>query len=179
VVLPWRWYYHLSSLALFWGLLVLPLVVARENRRWPAWAVLLPLVPILVISGIVIEGLLPVSRPGPDFRFFFLLWLAFVIMRQMQRSLSHRLPRLAWVSAVLILSALALSLWIRNGGLADTVDDLLLFVMSATVIFGLMLPMALLICYRRRSLSPDRSTAWPFLWTLLTATNVALIIVVW
>ena len=33
----------------FWALIVLPALLVKENRRWPAWAILIPLLVIVVI----------------------------------------------------------------------------------------------------------------------------------
>ncbi len=48
VVVPWRWYYQLASLAI-WTLVLIPLVLIRENRRPSAWTMVLALGAILLV----------------------------------------------------------------------------------------------------------------------------------
>ena len=179
VVLPWRWYYHLPSLALFWGLLAIPLL-AKENRRWSAWAVLLPLAPVVVLAALAVENLSPAAGSGLDFfRFFLPFWMALIVLRPMQRAFSERLPMLACISAVLIPSVLALMCWMNHRGLAGSADDLLVFVWCTVGLFALLLPITICVRFRHRPSSAERSTAWPLVWTALTAAVVALVIVAW
>jgi hypothetical protein len=179
VVLPWRWYYHVPNVALFWGLLVLTLVGTKENRHWSAWAVLLSLTPILMTAVMVADALSPVSRTGLDFGLYFLLSIALISLRPMQRLFSERLPTLACVSAVLILSTFALACWLNRRGVGHSADDIVLFVSCVIGFSVLFLPITIVVCFRRRSPSPERSTVWPFLWTVLTAAAVALVVVIW
>jgi hypothetical protein len=52
VVVPWRWYYHCPSLAL-WLLLVGLLLVVKDNRRAPAWLILVPVLAVTVIWSLL------------------------------------------------------------------------------------------------------------------------------
>ena len=40
-LVPWQWYYHLPSFA-GWALILLLLILLKENRNWQAWTILIP-----------------------------------------------------------------------------------------------------------------------------------------
>ena len=48
VLVEWRWYYHLPSLAI-WILVAALLVFVRENRNWQAWTILIPAILLSVV----------------------------------------------------------------------------------------------------------------------------------
>jgi hypothetical protein len=52
----WRWYYHLPSLA-FWTLVLVPLVLLKENRQLQAWAIL-PALLVVMLGSRMLANLL-------------------------------------------------------------------------------------------------------------------------
>jgi hypothetical protein len=42
-LVPWQWYYHLPSFA-GWALILLLLILLKENRNWQAWTILIPFI---------------------------------------------------------------------------------------------------------------------------------------
>jgi hypothetical protein len=178
VVVQWRWYYHIPTLTLFWCGLVLPLITTRELRRWAAWAVLPLFVPVLVMAGIGLEAMQPVSRSGLDLKFLILFSIAVSLVPRAYRLFSERLSALAGLSAVLILVALGLACW-TNRSNVGRVDCLWVFVCGTIAHFAVLLPISYEICRHRRAQSPVRFVGWPLLWTLLTAAAAALVVVAW
>ena len=54
VYVKWRWYYHLTSVPI-WLLVVILLIVVKENRSWAAWLIMVPalLANLLILPCIV------------------------------------------------------------------------------------------------------------------------------
>lgn len=169
VVFPWRWNYHLWSLA-SWTLALVPLVLIRENRRRGAWTILLALVAILL--GTRMAAALLMFQPATTERigtFFgtlatgwtivWLLWPWFVRMRGWQVLL---------VSATGMLGIQALS-YVSDFGL--TYDDSLAnwAILYAMATFVLLSSMTLSRRSCRKTYSSVRFMVWLFLWTLVVA----------
>ena len=56
VTIEWRWYYHLPGLAI-WILVAALLIVAKENRDWQAWTILVPAILLTTVIWPLIVNL--------------------------------------------------------------------------------------------------------------------------
>jgi hypothetical protein len=176
-VFPWRWYYHLASLA-FWGLVVVPLVLVKENRRWQAWAILIPLGLVLGICQMLVN-----SMPGPlaaeGLRAFLVTlataW-AFVWLLGFRFAGRHRW--LAVAATFLIVLAVGLLSYLCNFGAAMTESLPTLSIYYAVFALALTLPMWMSTRCCRRVYAPGRFMLWLLVWTPLTLAAALLLLIV-
>ena len=128
-VFQWHWHYHLPSLT-FWGLVILPLVLVKENRRLQAWAILIPLVVVIVIFRLT-ANVLSFSPTNAEFLGTLVTSLAsaWAIIWLLAHWLSPRHGLLAVVLALIVMLATGLLSCGCNYGVTDddTVVSLLIF----------------------------------------------------
>jgi hypothetical protein len=168
VQLEWRWYYHLPSLA-FWGLVVFPLVLVRDNRQWPAWTILLPLCALLVVCGMIATpGFLPLAAAEVIHAFVMTLATGWAIVWLLGPWFSGRRGVATFFSALSVLMLVGLLSYVGQCGLVYTESLLPLAIAYATAVLALLLSMMLSSRLCRRVYSPGRFMAWLILWMILT-----------
>ena len=164
----WQWYYHLPSLV-FWGLVILPLVLVKENRCWRAWAILIPLVAILLIFRTIANliSLSPATTEGLGTPLATLA-TAWAIVWLLAPWLPPRHWVLAVVCALIVMLATGLLSYACSVGLeySDILPTLVIYYAIASL--GLLLPMAVSGRFCRKAYSPGAYMAWLLLWTVLT-----------
>ncbi len=174
-VYPWYWLYHLPSLA-FWGLVVLPLVLVKENRRLQAWAILIPLGAVLLVFRMTAK-LLAFSPMNAEYLGTLVVSLAaaWAILWLLAHWFARRHWLLTLVAAYLVMSATGLLSFASNCGLAanDAVVSLLLFYCAAS--FSLLLSAALTGRFRRKAPLSASFMVWLLPWTVL-ASNLAILL---
>jgi hypothetical protein len=168
VRLEWRWYYHLLSLG-FWGLVVFPLVLVRENRRWPAWTIVLPLLAILVVCRMIATpSFLPLATAEMFHAFVMTLATGWAIVWLLGPWFAGRSGFMTFLSALSVLMAVGLLSYAGHCGLAYTKGLLPLTISYATAVLALLLSVTLSSRFCRETYSPRRFMAWLVLWTMLT-----------
>lgn len=168
-VFQWRWYYHLPSLTL-WALVVLPLVLVRENRCLRAWAILIPLMVVLAIFQMT-ASLFSFSSTNTEFLGTMVASLAsgWAIIWLLAHWLSPRRWLLAVVLALIVMLAAGLLSYGCNYGFTDDiVVPLLIFHCVAS--FSLLLSMALTGRFRRKAHLSASFMVWLLLWTVVSST---------
>ena len=164
----WRWYYHLLSLA-FWGVAVVPLVLLKENRRWQAWTILIPLGVIVVLCQMLASLSTTGSAGAEGLRTFIVtLVTAWAAVWLVGFSLAGRHRSLAFAAAFGVMLAVGLLSYLCNFG-AVTLESLApLSIYYIMLALGLLAPMSLSGWCCRKVYSPGRFMLWLFAWMLLT-----------
>jgi hypothetical protein len=170
-VFPWRWYYHLASVA-FWALVILPLVLIKENRRFQAWAILIPLLVIVVVCQMLANLIANPSAEAEGFHTFVvtlatawaMVWLVGFWVASRHRSLM--LP-----VAVLVMLAVGLLSYLCDGRALnfENVGPSAYYIVS---VLALLLPLLLSSRSCRKVYSPQRFMLWLWLWMPLTLAGV-------
>jgi hypothetical protein len=177
-ILDWRWYYQVPGLA-FWCLVVLPLALVKENRRRQAWAIVLPLLAVLV-AGRMISILLALSpATGEAFgRFVMTLATAWTIVWLLEPWFAGRGGVRSFFAALVVMWAIALLSYLGNFGLAYS-DDLLPWASCyAIATLALLLSMAISGRCCRTTFSSGRFMAWLLLWLVLATVVGVLLLAV-
>ncbi len=152
------------------ALVVLPLVLIKENRRLQAWAILIPLFVVIVICHMLATLIFPQSATAEEFCIFSVtLVTAWAMVWLVGFWFASRHQRVAITSALSIMAAVGLLSYVCNGGNLRLEGLALLTIYYTIDASGLMLPMALGGRCCRKVYSPRRFMSWLFLWTLVTA----------
>ena len=177
VVFHWRWYYHLVSIA-FWALILLPALLVKENRRWQAWAILIPLLVIVVICQMLAN--LGTSQGGAVDEFWSFVvtlaaaWAAVWLVGFWFAGLR---PRLAFAAAVAVMLAVGLLSYLCDGRALKLESLAPLSIYYLFFALALMLPMSLSSRCCRKVYAPRRFMLWLLLWTPLMLAGIMLLFV--
>jgi hypothetical protein len=177
-ILQWHWHYHLYSIA-FWGLVILPLILFKENRRIKAWAILIPLMAVIVIFR-MIANLLSLSPTNTEFLGALVASLAsaWTIIWLLAHWLSPRRWLLGFVLALIVMGATGLLSCVCNYGIPndETVVSTLFYYVFAS--FSLLLSMVLTGRFRRKSFLSASFMVWLIPWTILSSILGIIILVI-
>jgi hypothetical protein len=175
-VFAWRWYYHLVSLA-FWALVVLPALLVKENRRWQAWTILIPLGLIVVICQ-MLAGLGSQAATAEGLQTFFVtLATAWAAVWLLGFWFASRHGRLRLAAAVTVMLAVGLLSYVCDSGVLKLESLAPLSVPYVGFALALMLPMSLSGWCCRRVYSPRRFMLWLLLWMPVLLAGVMLLFV--
>lgn len=167
VVVDWRWYYHLPSLA-FWALVMVPLVLVKDNRRRTAWAILIPLLAILVAFRMFATLVAMPPDPAETIgSFVATLITAWAMVWLLEPWLSGRRPRVFFFSALAVMLGTGLLSYAGHYGLARSDSTPPLLICYTTAAVGLLLSMTLSSRCCRKVYSPGRFMTWLLLWAVL------------
>jgi len=173
----WKWYYNLPGLV-FGVLALLPLVLARENWNFRAWAALVPLLVIIVLWNWMKLLFSPSSSTA---EYFGVMIIALATAWTVFWSLAGRFQSR---SKVLNFTAAAVVLWVMMsavlaaGGVMQTSGLLSMLISQLVLIVAWLASMILSARRCRKTYSPKRFMAWLFLWTMLTLTGFTFVYMV-
>lgn len=160
VVVPWRWYYQLASLAI-WTLVLIPLVLIRENRQPSAWTIVLALGAILLVVrwGTGFLGMEPSGAESVGL-FVATLATAWAMVWLVGPWLIGRHAAIKPLGAVLAIEGVVAVAWLGNfGPVADT-EVLGWAIMLNVPAGGLVASMALARWACRKQYSLGRFMLW-------------------
>jgi hypothetical protein len=145
----------------------LPLLLVKENRRRQAWAILIPLVAIVLIYGM----LAGTASRASAVEMVRCLVVTLVTAWAVVWLLAHRLSTRSWILtcllAFLVMLATGLLSYVCNFGLSDYENLTGLGVYFSVAALALVLPMAISGRCCRRVYAPGRFMAWLLLWMAL------------
>ncbi len=170
-VFPWRWYYHLASVA-FWALVILPLVLIKENRRFQAWAILIPLLVIVVVCQMLANLSTSPSDGAEGLQTFVVtLATAWAAVWLVGFRVASRHRRLTLPAAVFVMLVVGLLSYLCDGRVLnlENVGPPIYYIFSA---LALLLPLSLSGRCCRKVYSPQRFMLWLWLWMPLTMAGV-------
>jgi hypothetical protein len=165
----WYWQYHLYRVA-FWGLIVLPLVLFKDNRCLAAWAILIPMMAVFVVFR-MIANLLSCSPTNTELLGTLVTSLtsAWAVIWLMAHWLSPQRWLLGFVLAFIVMGATGLLACVCNYGLPndETIVSILIYHVLASLI--LLLSMALTGRFRRKAYLSASFVVWLLPWTVLSS----------
>ena len=175
VVVDWRWYYHLPSLA-FWALALPFLGVVRQNRRPAAWAILIA--PLLVIVAARMLASLSAAA-GAETMAMFLTTLAtaWTIVWLLGPWLVSVRGAVAFLIALGVMHLVGLLSYLACCGLAYDKNLPQLAICYTSAAFGLLVPIALARRSYRGAYGRRRFMSWLFLWMALALAGDTLVLV--
>ena len=164
--IQWKWYYALPGLV-FLVLAVLPLVLAKENLRLRAWAVLVPLLVILVFWNWmnILFGLSTSTSEN-----FGVMIIAIATAWTVFWSLAGRFQShskvLNFMAAAVVILVMMSAVFAANGMMqASGLISMLIYQFVFSVAWLVSMILSARRC--RKTYSPKRFMAWLFLWTML------------
>jgi hypothetical protein len=166
LLVDWRWYYHLPSLA-FWALALVPLLVLRGNHRPQAWAILAPLLAVVVGSRMLTTMLFLSPGASEPFSIFCGTFAtAWAIVWLLGPWLDDVPGVVAFLLAGLVMFLVGLLAYLACFGLAWNKSSVPLILFYAFAALGLLVPMALSRWSCRTLFSPARFMGRLFLWMM-------------
>jgi hypothetical protein len=175
-MVAWRWYYHLPSVA-FWALALVPLVLLRENRRLPAWAILVPLLAI-VLGCRMLANLFSVP-PGAAESFAVFcgtLATAWAIVWLLGPWLGDLPGAAAFLLAAMVMLLVGLLAYLACCGLTYNQGMPMLAMFYSLLAFGLVLSTTLGGRFCRPTFSPPRFMGMLLLWMWAVIAGGALLL---
>jgi hypothetical protein len=167
VVFRWRWFYHLPGLA-FWALVVVPLVLVKENRRLSAWAILVPLGLVVVLCQMLTNLSSAPSAAAEGSRVFLVTFATgWAVVWLLGFWFASRHRRLALGATFFVMVAVGLLSYLCNFGVARGEVLPTLSIYYVILALALMLPLWLSSWCCRRVYRPVRFMFWLLLWTSL------------
>ncbi len=163
VVVNWRWYYHLPSLA-FWALALLPLFL-KENRYRQTWAILIALMAVMVVSR-MLNNLFSTPPAVAETSGMFLTTLAtaWTIVWLLGQRLSNVRGGTAFLVAAIIMLLIGLLSYASCVGLTYNKNLPPLATYYALAVFDLLLPITLSRRCCRAAYLPRRFMGWLLFW---------------
>jgi hypothetical protein len=176
-LVEWKWYYHLLSFA-FWALVFLPPLVIKENRRWQAWTIFIPLLAVVVACHMLANLFsFPPSAAQNFGTLVGSLACAWAVVWLWADWFSPRHWVLAGLFALFVMLATGLLWFVGDYGIPDSqtlahLDDyhtvIALMVYMAVTSFSLLLSMALTGRFRRKAYLSASFMAWLLFWTVVS-----------
>ena len=161
----WRWFYHLPNLA-FWALVFVPLVLVKENRRLPAWAILIPLGLVVVVCQMLINLASVPSGASEGLRGILVTFATgWAVVWLLGAWFAGRRWLLAFGGMFFVMAVVGLLSYLCNFGatVTDSLPTLSIYYVLLTL--ALMLPLWLSSWCCRGAYRPVRFMLWLLLWT--------------
>jgi hypothetical protein len=168
VSIEWHWYYHLPNFA-GWGLILVLLLLVKENRDLHAWTILIPFLLLSEILWPWMDRLFSLSSPsmehyGASLQWLLVGWTAIWLLGPW---LARVRPLLNFALAVMLAALIGVAAQFGSYGNAYLNMQLLDY---AVWMFALLVAMVFSAACCRKKYSPRRFLAWLVPWMVVGVT---------